>query len=66
MKALDKRGVELKVGQTVAYSDLYSAIEVAKVAKITPKMVELDNKGRWDDFGTRRHHAAVLIVEDFA
>lgn len=65
MSAVDKRGVKLEVGQTVAYSDLYSSVEVAKIAKITPKMVELDDKSRWDDFGTRRHHHAVLIVEPF-
>lgn len=63
--AKDKRGVELKVGDTVAFSDLYSSVEVAKVAKITPKMVELDDKARGSDFGTRRHHHAVLIVEPF-
>lgn len=63
--AKDFRGNELNVGDTVVYSDLSSGVCVGKIIKITPKMVELDDKNRWDDFGTRRHHAAVLIVEDF-
>lgn len=61
--AKDFRGNELIVGDTVVYSDLSSGVCIGKIAKITPKMVELDDKRRWDDFGTRRHHASIVKLE---
>lgn len=62
--AKDMRGVELEVGQSVAFAEAgYVGIQVGKIVKITPKMVELDDKRKWDDYGTRRSHNAVLIVE---
>lgn len=61
--AKDFRGSALSVGDTVVYSDLSSGVCVGKIVKITPKMVELDDKNRWDDFGTRRHHESVVKLE---
>lgn len=62
----DVAGRELKVGQLVAYTGRGSHrnLRTNKIIKITAKMVEMDDKGRYDDSGTRRSHSDVCIVED--
>lgn len=61
----DVAGRELKVGQTVAYTEraAYRGLRTGKIVKVTPKMVEMDDKGRYDTHGTRRAHSDVCLVE---
>ncbi|TKK39939.1 hypothetical protein PflCFBP13517_18245 [Pseudomonas fluorescens] len=62
----DVAGRELKVGQLVAHTERaqYRGLKLSRVVKITAKMVEMDDKGKYDTAGTRREHSAVCIVED--
>jgi len=56
----DVAGRELKVGQKVAHTEraAYRGLTISKVAKVTEKMVQMDDKN-----GTRRAHGDVCIVE---
>jgi hypothetical protein len=66
VSARDVAGRELKVGQKVAHTERaqYRGLRISTVVKITAKMVEMDDKGKYDLSGTRREHSAVCIVED--
>lgn len=62
----DCAGRELKVGQKVAYcmAGTSQDMRLARIKKISPKMVSLDVvRSQWDNDLTRYHHA-VCIVED--
>lgn len=64
--ATDISGKTLAVGQTVAYcvAGKAQAMRLSKVTHVRPKTVELEDKPYgWSDWGIRRNHAAVCVVE---
>ncbi len=64
--ARDVSGRQLMVGQTVAYclSGKSQCMRVSKVTHVRKNTVELEDKPYdWSEWGTRRNHAAVCIIE---
>jgi|GEM_PF-2518202 len=61
----DVAGRELKVGQTVAYQTTgeCKGLALAKVLKINPKTITVDEKA-WHDKYLTRPFSGVCIVED--